>query len=100
MNEDWRGNLRYGFLGLAVTSFFVAYQVVTDSYPSPPAPLTDYLVVLFFVVCPPSLLSIPIIDAEIGTSGFYFVWSIIGLLNAALYAAIAAMIASRRKKSG
>jgi hypothetical protein len=56
--------------------------------------------VLFFVVCPPSLLSIPIIDAEIGTSGFYFVWSIIGLLNAALYAAIAAMIASRRKKSG
>jgi len=34
----------------------------------------------------------------VGTSGFYFLWIVIGILNAALYGTIAALI-SRRKKS-
>lgn len=97
--KPWKRNLGFGSLGLAITLFFVVYQLLTDPTAAPPHRLNDSLIVLLFILCPPSLLSIPIIDAEVGTSGFYFLWSVIGLLNAALYAAIGAMIIGRRKKS-
>lgn len=54
--------------------------------------------IAFTLLCPPSLLSVPVIDAEIGTSGFYFLFSIIGVINAALYGGIAAAIVRFRKK--
>jgi hypothetical protein len=40
------------------------------------------VLVTILALCPPSLLSALFIDAEIGTSGFYFVWFFIALLNA------------------
>jgi hypothetical protein len=46
------------------------------------------VLVTTLVLCPPSLLSALFIDAEIGTSGFYFIWFFIALFNAALYAAV------------
>jgi hypothetical protein len=88
-------DLGFGLLGLIVTSLVVAYQIVTNGTASVPLPL----LVLFIVLCPASVLSIPFIDAEVGTSGFYFIWTFIGLLNAVLYAAIATMIVRRRKNS-
>jgi hypothetical protein len=95
MKKNWKRNLGFGLLGLIITSLVVSYQIVTNG--TAPAPLP--LLVLFIALCPTSVLSIPFIDAEVGTSGFYFIWTFIGLLNALLYAGIGAMIAGRRKKS-
>jgi len=94
-------------LGLAVTAGFVAYQLIVDlQSPRSPSPA---VMIAFVILCPPSLLSIPFLDAEVGTSGFYFLWTFIGILNAALYAAVRALIvrakivraktAARAKKS-
>ena len=75
-------------IGFAIAAFIVAYLALTESYPNPPHQLCTPLIVAFVVLCPPCLLSIPFIDAEIGTSVFYFIWFFIGLFNAALYAAV------------
>jgi len=83
-------------LGFSVTALFVAYQLVTSTLAD--APRDSAMMIFFTVLCPTSLLAIPIIDAEVGTRGFYFLWIVVGILNAALYATIAALI-SRRKKS-
>jgi hypothetical protein len=96
MKKNWKRNFRFGLLGLAIAFFFVVYQLGSDQWL--PSPLNVSLMVLFMVLCPPSLLSIPIIDAEVGTSFFYVIWSIIGVLNAVLYMAIAAMTAGRGKE--
>jgi len=56
---------------------------MTDSYPNPPHELSTPVLVTTLVLCPPSLLSVLFIDAEIGTSGFYFIWCFIALFNAA-----------------
>jgi hypothetical protein len=96
-HENWKVILGAAVAGFAMTAVFVAYQVVTDTYPKPPEP-NMLAILLFVILCPPSLLSVPIIDAEIGTSGFYFVFLIVALLNAALYGAVAALVLRLRKK--
>lgn len=83
-------------LGFSITALFVAYQLLTDSLSD--SPRNSAMLIFFVILCPPSLLTIPIIDAEVGTSGFYFLWIVVGILNAALYGTIAALI-SRRKRS-
>ena len=66
---------------------------MTDSYPNPPHELSTPVLVTILVLCPPSMLSALVIDAETGTSAFYFVWFFIALLNAVLYAAVGAAVA-------
>ncbi|HKI00196.1 MAG TPA: hypothetical protein VJ999_13930 [Candidatus Sulfotelmatobacter sp.] len=92
-----RSHVRFAALGLAITIMFVVYQLATD--PISPSSRDHAVMITFMIFCPPSLLSVPIIDAEVGSRGFYFVWGFIGLLNAALYAAVGAMIFGRRQKS-
>ncbi len=92
------GNLhrhfRFAMIGLSVTALFVMYQLLTD-----PGSSRDHrIMIAFLFLCPPSLLSVAVIDAEVGTSAFYFLWTIIGFLNAALYGTVSALI-RRRKKS-
>jgi len=83
-------------LGLAFTIMFVVYQLVTDPL-SPPS--RDHAVMIAFtILCPPSLLSVPVTNAEVGSSGFYVLWGFIGLLNAALYAVLGVMIFGRPQK--
>lgn len=95
-------NVRFAILGLSVTALFVAYQMLVDlQSPRSPSPA---VMLAFVVLCPASLLSVPFSNAEVGTNGFYYLWTFIALLNAALYAAVRAMIdramtAVRRKKS-
>ena len=78
--------------GLVVTVVVAAFLVLTDSYPNHPHELSTPLLVTILILCPPSLLSALVIDAETGTSAFYFVWFLIALLNAALYAAVGAAV--------
>jgi hypothetical protein len=77
-------------VGLLVAAVMGAFLVLTESYPNPPHVLSTPLLVVFLVLCPPSLLSALFIDAEMGSSGFYFVWCLVALLNAGLYAWVGA----------
>jgi len=94
MAAHFRGNFRFAMLGLAVTALFVVYQVIADlQSPRSPSPA---VMLTFVVLCPPSLLSLPFSDAEAGSNGFYFLWALIGILNAGLYAAVRALIVRAR----
>jgi len=81
---------RTAVLGFTITAVFVTYQLITDV--QSPISRNPLLMVAFVVLCPPSLLSVPVIDAEVGTSAFYFVWTVIGVLNAALYGGVRALL--------
>lgn len=87
---------------LAVFGFLIAtvawgYSELSDS--SPPRPLNVPVWIAFTVLCPPSLLSVPLIDVEPGSSGFTLMWFIIGLLNCGLYAVIGSVVGKFRWKS-
>lgn len=86
---------RFAMLGFSITALFVAYQLLTDSVSD--APREPAMMIFFVVLCPPSLLSVPV-DPEVGSRAFYFLWIVVGIFNAGLYGTIAALI-SRRKKS-
>jgi len=88
---------RFALFGFAVTAAFVTYQLLVDLQ-SPHFP-NPTLMVGFVILCPPSLLSIAFFNAEVGTGSYYFAWAFIGILNAALYAAVRALIGARWKKS-
>ena len=79
--------------GLLVTAVVAAFLVLTNPYPKPPHELSTPVLVTVLVFCPPALFSALFIDAEIGTSGFYFIWFFIALFNAGLYAAVGASVA-------
>ncbi len=99
MSKDWRAILRFAVVGLVVTAGSVAYQVLRDS--SPPPPPNIPLLLTFMVLCPPSFLTIPLMDVEIGSEGFYPLWSVVALMNAVLYAIIgAAYVGLRKKREG
>jgi hypothetical protein len=84
-------------LGFAITAIFVAYRFTID-FRAPASRSTSLLIGFFTVLCPPALLSIPIIDVEVGTSGFYVLWVFIAVVNAVLYSAIAGAIARLRRE--
>lgn len=83
---------RFGF---AVAAVFACYQLLTDS--QSPISRNSVLMLVFVVLCPPSLLSIAF-ETEIGTSNFYFLWTVIGLLNAGFYATIRALVGRRLQR--
>jgi hypothetical protein len=87
---------------LAVTGFVIAaaiwaYSELTNS--SPPH-FSFPLWTAFMILCPPSLLSIPLIDVEPGASGFTIMWLLIGAVNSALYAVIGFVVGKSRWKAG
>ena len=83
---------RFGF---AVAATFACYQLLTDS--QSPISRNSIAMVVFVVLCPPSLLSVAV-DPEIGTKDFYAIWTVIGLLNAALYATIRMFLSKRLQR--
>jgi hypothetical protein len=96
MTASGRGIFRSAVLGFTITAAFVSYQLLSD----PQSPIGRNLGVMltFVILCPPSLLSIPLIDVEVGTNGFYIVWIVIGMLNAALYAGIRVLLSTRLQR--
>jgi hypothetical protein len=89
-------------IGFGVAAALVVYQVLFDH---PSLSHVDTVVLIFgFVVCPPSLLSVPIFivlfeAAETGTPLFYFIWFFIGLFNAALYSAVGPLVVEKIKRT-
>jgi hypothetical protein len=96
MSKDWRTILGFAAVGSGIFVVWVVYQMLTDA--SPWSPLNNFLSVIFMILCPPVLLTFPLIDVDIGTGGVYVVWMVVALLNAALYAAIGAAYVGFRKK--
>ena len=77
-----RFTLFLAVIGFAIAAFIWAYSEVTAS--STP-PFNMGLSATFIVLCPPSLLTVPLIDVEPGSIGFAITWLVVGILNSALY---------------
>ena len=95
MNKDRRTVSRFAAVGLGVFVAGVVYQMLTN--PSPWSPLNNLLSVVFMILCPLVVLTFPLLDVKISTGGLYFAWTIVALLNAALYAAIGSAYVRWRK---
>jgi len=52
---------------------------------------------VFVVLCPPSLLSVAL-DPDVGTNSFYVLWTVIALLNAGLFATVRALLTRRLQR--
>jgi hypothetical protein len=94
---DFLKPFRFATIGFSITVLFVVYQLLVnlDLFS-----LREFLpMIVFAILCPPSLISVPIIDAEVGTHAFYFLWAIIAILNAALYFVVAAMLRAVKRRA-
>ena len=96
MSDTGRRYFGSAVLGLAVTAAFVSYQLVTDM--QSPISRSSTLMVAFVVLCPPSILSIVFREPEVGTNSFYILWTVIALLNGAIYASVRALIGRRLQR--
>ena len=97
MSKDRRTIFRFAAVGLGINVVWIVYQMLAN--PSPWSSLNNLLSVIFMILCPPVLLTFPLIDVEIGTGGSYVVWMVVALLNAALYGVIGSAYVRMRKKS-
>jgi hypothetical protein len=96
MSKDRRTIFRFAAVGLGINVVWIVYQMLAN--PSPWSSLNNLLSVIFMILCPPVLLTFPLIDVEIGDGGSYAIWTVLALLNAALYAAIGSAYAGLRKE--
>ncbi|HYM77816.1 MAG TPA: hypothetical protein VE377_17710 [Candidatus Dormibacteraeota bacterium] len=83
-------------LGFAITAAFVSYQLLTDA--QSPISRSSTLMVAFVVLCPPSLLSLAFREPEVGSNGFFVLWTVIALLNGTLYASFRAFVGRRLQR--
>ena len=96
--KPWRTVVVFALLGLAIAAASYAYAAFFD-YTKPMSVFDSAVIFVSVILCPPQLLFATCIDCEvIGWDGFVM-YSIVGVLNAALYAAIAACVVGLRKKS-
>jgi Fe2+ transport system protein B len=95
MNKDRRTPFRFAAVGLGIPAVWVVYQMLVN--PSPWSALNSLLSVIFVILCPPCLLTFPLIDVEIGDGGSYVIWMVVALLNAALYSGLGSAYLCMRK---
>lgn len=98
MRKPWKTIVAFALLGLAIAAVSYAHAAFFD-YTKPMNVFDFARIFVSVILCPPQLLFAACIDCEvIGWDGF-IMYSIIGGLNAALYAAIGACVVGLRKKS-
>ncbi len=95
MPPHLRAIFRFAKLGFGVTAALFSYRLILEAWSHAPNPVA---MLAFVVLCPPSLLWIFVRDVEIGTRLSYFLWILVAIMNAALYASVRAMVIYRRKK--
>ena len=99
MRKSWKTIVGFALIGLAVAALSYVLALSHD-YDKPWNPGVLVLGIAFFILCPPSWLFVMCIDCEVGGwDGLILYVVIIGLLNAALYAVIGAVIVGLRNKS-
>jgi hypothetical protein len=89
LNKRQKLTISLGSLGLVLAVVLWGYSELVKSA----GPLAGLVTV---ILCPPSLLSIPLIDVEVGTSGYRIMWTVFTFMNAALYAVIGSLIGKSR----
>ena len=89
--------ISFAVLGFVIAAVIWAYAELTDS--SPPRPFNLPLWTAFMILCPPSFLTVLLIDVEPGSMDFAIIWAILGLMNSGLYAAIGAVVGRLRWKA-
>lgn len=92
MNALGRRTFGFAMFGFAITAAFVSYQLLTDA--QSPISRNSSLMLVFVLLCPPSLLSVAL-DPDVGTNSFYILWTVIALLNAGLFATVRALFNRR-----
>ncbi|MGB6684981.1 MAG: hypothetical protein WBH24_15130 [Candidatus Acidiferrum sp.] len=98
MRRGWKTIIGFALLGLAIAAICYGYAAFYD-YTKPMNGFRFAMVGLSMILCPPQLLFVACIDCEvIGRDGF-IMYSIVGILNTALYAAIGSVVVLLRKKS-
>jgi hypothetical protein len=95
--KPWQVIVGFALLGLGIAALFYVYSVSYD-YSKPVNGMDSALAIATFILCPPSLLFVLCIDCEVGTGAGVFMFSVIALLNTALYAIVGAVIVSLRKE--
>jgi hypothetical protein len=95
VSQDRRTILRFAAVGLGITVVWLVCQMLTN--PSPWSPLNTVLSVVFMILCPPVLITIPLLDDQIGTGGFLVLSMAVALLNGALYAGFGSAYVGLRK---
>ena len=100
MGKRWKTIVAFAVLGFAITAGFYIFGVYRD-YTKPAGVLDIVAAIANIILCPPVLLFAWCIDCEYGTpAGLVVNLAIVGLMNAALYAAIGLAVAQRRMGKG
>ena len=96
MRKPWKTIAAFALIGLLVAAASYAYAAFGD-YTKPMNGFRFALLTASMIFCPPQFLFILCIDCEvIGTDGL-IMYSIVGVLNAALYAAVGAIFVRLRR---
>lgn len=96
MRRQWKIIVGFALLGLAIAGACYAYGAFAD-YTKPMTGREAALVLVSVILCPPQLFFAACIDCEVIGWGGLIMYSIIGVLNAGLYAVIGALVVSLRK---
>jgi hypothetical protein len=95
MSKDWRTILRFAVLGFVIAAVCFGFSELD---PTPGSAFALWTGGATLILCPGSLLFVRAFDIEPQTTGFVFMWLIIGLINCAVYAVIGAAYVGLRKR--
>ena len=97
MSRPWKIITTFSLFGLAVAGASYAYAVF-DDYTKPMNGFRFVLWTISMILCPPQFLFVLCIDCEVIGTGGAIMYSIVGVLNAALYAVIGAIFLRLRRR--
>jgi hypothetical protein len=93
MNRQVRLKVVLAVLGFAMAAFLFAYLEFTNY-----ARLRPMMLFASILVCPPSLLSMVLMDIEPHTGEAVIGWSVIAATNSVLYATVGSIVARYFRK--
>jgi hypothetical protein len=97
MRKPWKTIVALALLGLSIAAVSYAYAAFHD-YSKPMNGLHFALLATSVVLCPPQLLFAFCIDCEVIGWGGFIMYSIIAVLNVAIYAAVGMIVVGLGKK--
>lgn len=98
MRKPWKIITTFALFGLVVAAASYAYAGF-DDYTKPMSGFRFALWTVSMVLCPTQFLFAGCIDCEVIGTGGLIMYSIVGVLNAALYAAVGAIFLRLRKRT-
>ncbi len=96
VHKPWKIIVGFALLGLAIANACYTHAAFYD-YTKPMNGLKFVVETVSLILCPPQLLFIFCIGCEVIGWGGFIMYSIIGVLNAALYSVIGALVVGLRK---